>query len=90
MPTTCVLSRILRCITANAIAQSRTRNESLVDQHSRTSGKEAAAKIKAQSAVWDRDRDMALGGRLMDEGKRQAALRDASTLSTKFAGSSYL
>lgn len=39
---------------------------------------------KAKAGVWDHGRDMGLGGRLMDEGKRKQIVNDAKGLSSRF------
>jgi hypothetical protein len=57
---------------------------------------EAKRKKEAQeepSAIWDHSRDMALGGRLMDEKDRRKAIQDAKGLSDRFGagkGGSFL
>jgi hypothetical protein len=39
-------------------------------------------------AIWDRDRDMSLGGRLMDDGARNKLIKDAKDLGSRFSSSS--
>ena len=39
-------------------------------------------------AIWDRDRDMGLSGRLMDDGKRKSIIKDAKELGSRFSASS--
>jgi hypothetical protein len=40
--------------------------------------------------IWDRDRDMSVGGRLMDDAKRADAVRSAKDLGGRFGGGSFL
>lgn len=43
--------------------------------------------------LWDRERDMAIGGRLMDPKDRNKLIKDAATLNSRFGsgkGSSFL
>lgn len=40
--------------------------------------------------IWDRDRDMGVGGRLMDDEKRADIVRNAKDLGGRFGGGSYL
>ena len=47
-----------------------------------------ATKSKPQDdekkGIWDHERDMSIGGRLMDDSTRQKILRDAKTLGDRF------
>ena len=40
-------------------------------------------------AIWDHSRDMAIGGRLMDDSKRNAIVKDAKTLNDRFQSSRF-
>jgi hypothetical protein len=65
--------------------QKKLRGPSLVDQH-----KSASDKKKGDSdeppVIWDHARDMGLGGRLMDDDKRNQMLREAKGLGDRFSG----
>ena len=59
------------------------RGPSLVSQHT--------AKLKAASkpddkdaAIWDHERDMSVGGRLMDDTTRERMVREARSLGDRF------
>ncbi|PPR08050.1 hypothetical protein CVT24_010849 [Panaeolus cyanescens] len=60
------------------------RGPSLIDQHS-ASGKAEDPKDKP---IWDHARDMGLGGRLMDDDKRQQMLKEAKGLGDRFGSGS--
>ncbi|GAA5961917.1 hypothetical protein JCM8115_001609 [Rhodotorula mucilaginosa] len=67
------------------------RSESLLDKHakaSRASGKDVDD--RAPTAIWDRDRDMSLGGRLMDDSQRSSVVKNAKGLGGRFGGGSFL
>ncbi|KAG9001353.1 hypothetical protein FRB90_011637 [Tulasnella sp. 427] len=69
------------------------RGESLVDMHSKSQSKKAAEKDEQPAAIWDRDRDMGLKGKLMDERSRAKLIQDAKGLGSRFGpskGGSYL
>jgi hypothetical protein len=62
--------------------QRNTRGETLLDQHkSSASSKDKDGKFEG---IWDRDRDMSLGGRLMDEKTRKKIIQDARSLGDRF------
>ncbi|KAG8891467.1 hypothetical protein FRC01_014684, partial [Tulasnella sp. 417] len=65
------------------------RGESLVDMHtkSQAGSKKKSDKDEAPPAIWDRDRDMGLKGRLMDEKSRAKLIQDAKGLSSRFGHS---
>lgn len=42
------------------------------------------------SEIWDRDRDMSITGRLMNDGKRNDMVKQAKELGGRFGGGSYL
>ncbi|GAA5859381.1 hypothetical protein JCM1840_004589 [Sporobolomyces johnsonii] len=76
-----------------------TRNESLLDQHAKSSSSSSKKGASADDddndgkgppGVWDRDRDMSLGGRLMDDGKRRDIIRNAKGLGGRFGGGGFL
>ncbi|KAF5356095.1 hypothetical protein D9756_004384 [Leucocoprinus leucothites] len=67
------------------------RGPSLVEQH--TSRKNIEDEDDGPKAIWDHSRDMALGGRLMDDGKRNQMIRDSKGLGDRFGsggGGSFL
>lgn len=61
----------------------------MLDAHSK-SGKKADPKEKEVPGIWDRDRDMSVGGRLMDGDKRADIVKSAKELGGRFGGGSYL
>ena len=56
------------------------RGPSLIEQHS--SGKKGEE--KKDSGIWDHSRDMGLGGRLMDDDKRNKLIRESRGLGYRF------
>lgn len=60
-----------------------TRNETLLNLHKSASSKEKETDAKFEG-IWDRDRDMSLGGRLMDEKTRGKIVADAKGLGDRF------
>lgn len=73
--------------------QTSRRNESLVDQHTRdrkAKPKGGADDDRAPTNIWDRDRDMGVGGRLMDDGQRSNIIKNAKDLGGRFGGGSFL
>ncbi|KAM0756213.1 hypothetical protein T439DRAFT_376450 [Meredithblackwellia eburnea MCA 4105] len=66
-----------------------SRNTSLLDSHT-ASSKSGKDKNKEPAAIWDRERDMGVGGRLMDEGKRADIVKSAKELGGRFGGGGYL
>ncbi|GAA6046964.1 hypothetical protein JCM3770_003453 [Rhodotorula araucariae] len=67
------------------------RNESLVDQHTRErKAKPKADDDRAPTNIWDRDRDMGVSGRLMDDGQRSNIIKNAKGLGGRFAGGGYM
>lgn len=72
---------------------SKSRKESLVDQHEKKKSKSSAGKRKGQEEEpqgWDRDRDMSIGGRLIDDGKRKQMIEDAKGLGGRFGSSGFM
>ncbi|KAK4052456.1 hypothetical protein OIV83_002258 [Microbotryomycetes sp. JL201] len=68
-----------------------SRKDSLLDQHSKAKkAKKDKGETEEPAAFWDRDRDMAVGGRLMDDGKRRDVIRNAKELGGRFGGGSFL
>ncbi|KAF8168487.1 hypothetical protein B0H34DRAFT_644736 [Crassisporium funariophilum] len=57
----------------------KRRGPALVDQHSTTKQPE-----EKDPAIWDHSRDMGLGGRLMDDDKRNKMLKEAKGLGDRF------
>ncbi|KAF7969746.1 hypothetical protein HWV62_26110 [Athelia sp. TMB] len=69
----------------------KTRATALLDMHA-SGSKDKDAEQKAEG-IWDRDRDMSLGGRLMDEKTRSKIVQDAKGLGDRFGagkGGGYL
>ncbi|KAL8283735.1 hypothetical protein RQP46_005530 [Phenoliferia psychrophenolica] len=75
--------------TGTDFVQKSARNTSMLDAHSKSS-KKADPKEKEVPGIWDRDRDMSLGGRLMDGDKRADIVKSAKELGGRFGGGSYL
>ena len=72
--------------------QKMERGTSLLDLHipkDSTSTSTSSRDLMTKSqAIWDRDRDMSLGGRLMDDGARHKLIKDAKGLGGRFSSSS--
>ncbi|BGP57032.1 hypothetical protein JCM8202_004530 [Rhodotorula sphaerocarpa] len=68
------------------------RSESLLDKHVKSGkkGDKGEADDRAPTAIWDRDRDMSIGGRLMDDSQRTSAVKNAKGLGGRFGGGSFL
>ncbi|GAA5823792.1 hypothetical protein JCM11251_003295 [Rhodosporidiobolus azoricus] len=70
------------------------RGESLVDSYVKASKKKkaegGAEDDKAPTMIWDRDRDMGMGGRVMDDGKRSSIIKNAKGLGGRFSGGGYM
>ena len=69
--------------------QKKIRGASLIEQHERTTSAKEAEKARSGEtdeppAFWDRDRDMALGGRLMDDKTRNKFISEAKGLGDRF------
>ncbi|KAJ7474162.1 hypothetical protein FB451DRAFT_1351515 [Mycena latifolia] len=62
----------------------RTRGAALVDMHAKTKPGEKDAEDDGKSKIWERDRDMALSGRLMDDSKRNKMIAEAKGLGERF------
>jgi len=60
----------------------KIRGPSLIAQHASTSKADEAKDEK--SGIWDHARDMSLGGRLMDDAKRNQLVREAKGLGDRF------
>ncbi|KAJ7118623.1 hypothetical protein C8R43DRAFT_1241809 [Mycena crocata] len=60
----------------------KTRGSALVDMHARAGKDKDDGDEK--KGIWDRDRDMALSGRLMDDDKRNKMLKEAKGLGDRF------
>ncbi|KZT51346.1 hypothetical protein CALCODRAFT_503650 [Calocera cornea HHB12733] len=58
------------------------RTSSLLDMHA--SQYKGDKKDKKDDVIWDHERDMSLGGRLMDDGKRKDIIKDARGLGGRF------
>ncbi|GAA5963401.1 hypothetical protein JCM3765_003056 [Sporobolomyces pararoseus] len=71
---------------------SKSRKESLVDQHEKKKSKSRGGKDKEKEEPqgWDRDRDMSIGGRLIDDGKRKQMIKDAKGLGGRFGSSGFM
>ena len=62
--------------------QQKIRGPSLVAQHGATSKADETKDEK--NGIWDHARDMSLGGRLMDDAKRNQLVREAKGLGDRF------
>ncbi|TBU26335.1 hypothetical protein BD309DRAFT_949030 [Dichomitus squalens] len=67
----------------------KVRGASLIEQHDRVTSVKEAEKVRngdkdEPPAFWDRDRDMALGGRLMDDKTRNKFISEARGLGDRF------
>ncbi|KAJ6501795.1 hypothetical protein DFH09DRAFT_1265297 [Mycena vulgaris] len=63
----------------------RTRGSALVDMHAKGGkGKGDGGEEDERKGIWERDRDMALSGRLMDDDKRNKMLKEAKGLGDRF------
>ncbi|TEB30649.1 hypothetical protein FA13DRAFT_1630254 [Coprinellus micaceus] len=62
----------------------KLRGPSLIDQHAKTTdGKKDDS--EGPPIIWDHSRDMAIGGRLMDDDKRNAMVRESKGLGDRFS-----
>ncbi|SCV71489.1 BQ2448_3077 [Microbotryum intermedium] len=66
-----------------------SRNATLLDQHAK-SFKSKEKDDKAPPGIWDHDRDMSVGGRLLDDSKRSDMIKNARDLGGRFGGGRYL
>ncbi|GAA6038421.1 hypothetical protein JCM8097_007640 [Rhodosporidiobolus ruineniae] len=67
------------------------RHESLVDSHTKSTSKaKKEDDDRAPTAIWDRDRDLGHGGRVMDDGKRASIIKNAKGLGGRFSGGGYM
>ncbi|KAF9007939.1 hypothetical protein BDQ17DRAFT_1350292 [Cyathus striatus] len=60
----------------------RIRGPALVDQH--TASRKPEDDDKKDDAIWDHARDMSIGGRLMDDDKRNRMIKESKGLSDRF------
>ncbi|KAF8272403.1 hypothetical protein EI94DRAFT_1718555 [Lactarius quietus] len=63
------------------------RGSTLLDAHAQEEAKRKKDAPDEPAGIWDHSRDMALGGRLMDEKDRRRIVQDAKGLSDRFGGS---
>jgi len=61
-----------------------SRGQTLLNMHSAKTKSEKKKDDEEPPAIWDHARDMALGGRLMDEKQRSKMIQDARSLSDRF------
>lgn len=70
------------------------RNQTLLEKHEREKkkgkGKDGKDKDKEEPTGWDRDRDMSVGGRMIDDGKRKQMIKDAKGLGGRFGSSGFM
>ncbi|KAG2030772.1 hypothetical protein BDR03DRAFT_1016770 [Suillus americanus] len=66
----------------------KARGSALVESHIEREKEEETHKQSEPSVIWDHERDMSLGGRLMDDNQRQKMLRDAKGLGERFGSGS--
>ncbi|KAF8915561.1 hypothetical protein CPB85DRAFT_1159787, partial [Mucidula mucida] len=62
----------------------KVRGSALVEEHTRGLAGKKDEDDDPSKAVWDHSRDMSLGGRLMDDGKRNKMVREAKGLGDRF------
>ncbi|GJJ09390.1 hypothetical protein Clacol_003612 [Clathrus columnatus] len=62
----------------------KNRGTSLMEMHQ---SKQEKKKEESENVIWDRERDMSVGGRLMDERQRSKMVQDARGLSSRFSKS---
>ncbi|KAG1894754.1 uncharacterized protein F5891DRAFT_1130850 [Suillus fuscotomentosus] len=62
----------------------KARGSALVESHLEREKEEEKHIQSEPSVIWDHERDMSLGGRLMDDKQRQKMLRDAKGLGERF------
>lgn len=63
--------------------QRKVRGGTLIDQHARTTANKDD-KDEEPPVIWDHSRDMALGGRLMDDKTRNKFINEAKGLGDRF------
>ncbi|GAA5940664.1 GPALPP motifs-containing protein 1 [Sporobolomyces koalae] len=72
----------------------KSRKHSLLDAHASGSSKSKSSKKNEagpeEPTGWDRERDMSIGGRLMDDGKRKQMIKDAKGLGGRFGSSGFM
>ncbi len=68
------------------LSQKKTRGPALLKQHSAVQDADKARKDDEDEppAIWDHSRDMALGGRLMDDKTRNKFISEARGLGDRF------
>ena len=59
----------------------------MLDKHAREEAKRKKDTSEEPTGIWDHSRDMALGGRLMDDKDRRRIIQDAKGLSERFGES---
>ena len=59
----------------------------MLDAHAREEAKRKKDTSEESTSIWDHARDMALGGRLMDEKDRRRIIQDSKGLSERFGES---
>jgi hypothetical protein len=90
-PSPCSFASFNHTLTLLFVVQASARGESLVDAHTKESKKKKKdGDEPAPTAIWDRERDMSLGGRLMDDSKRANTIKNAKGLGGRFAGGGYM
>ncbi|KAF8879960.1 hypothetical protein BD779DRAFT_1550529 [Infundibulicybe gibba] len=62
----------------------KIRGPALLSQHASTLSANTSTSNEAPPAIWDHSRDMSLGGRLMDDDKRNKLVREAKGLGDRF------
>lgn len=82
---------------ADLLDQKSARSTTLLDSHSSSSkrAKKNAADDEPEAKdggkeIWDRDRDMSITGRLMEDGARADVVKQAKELGGRFGGGTYL
>ena len=70
--------------TFSSCLQRKIRGGALVEEHSKSIAGQKDEDEDPSKAIWDHSRDMSLGGRLMDDGKRNKMIREAKGLGDRF------
>ncbi len=78
----CDLSGCTQCLT---YSQKVARPASLFEMHQAAQAQQPDK--EENDAIWDRDRDMGSGGRLMDQKTRSKLIQDAKSLGDRFGSS---
>ncbi|BGP18541.1 hypothetical protein JCM10213_002945 [Rhodosporidiobolus nylandii] len=67
-----------------------SRGESLVDSHVKREKAKPKKDDEGPPGIWDRERDLGMGGRVMDDSKRSSIIKNAKGLGGRFSGGGYM